>query len=356
VNGISPHQGSYVQTGIAVTIVLYVSADTDHVVVYDGRTGEEVAQVTGERSPWTYVWTSAAGTASPNFRPVSATGETGALIETKYGFDDQPPIIDGLLFEVPAVAQYPVKDRVASAGTMIVVSREDTWVTSTRWSVDGVVVEWFGSLNWSYPPRSTPYVVHVQETDAAGNVGERTFSLTVDAKGPTVTALTPLLNGIRLRGSVVRSSLQASDESGVYRVELVGADALFYPPYAASLPTGKDGPLRLTWRVQDTVGNVTVVRRTVNVDNTKPQATFMKAPKNTAKVQGIVEVMAAADDKSGVARVQLLVNGKVIATDTTAAPHFSVDTTKYGKTLKVQLRAYDKAGNVATTATRTWYR
>jgi hypothetical protein len=69
-----------------------------------------------------------------------------------------------------------------------------------------------------------------------------------------------------------------------------------------------------------------------------------------------VTVTASASDKSGVARVQLLVNGKVVATDTTAAYHFTVNTSTYGKTLKVQLRAYDEAGNVTTTSARTWYR
>jgi hypothetical protein len=48
----------------------------------------------------------------------------------------------------------------------------------------------------------------------------------------------------------------------------------------------------------------------------------------------------------------VLINGKDVA-----APYsFSVNTTKYGRSIKVQLRAYDKAGNVTTSATRTWHR
>jgi hypothetical protein len=53
-------------------------------------------------------------------------------------------------------------------------------------------------------------------------------------------------------------------------------------PYVASLPAGKDGPLTLTWRVYDRVGNVTVVRRTVIVDNAG--AAVAKPPKNRARV------------------------------------------------------------------------
>ena len=57
-------------------------------------------------------------------------------------------------------------------------------------------------------------------------------------------------------------------------------------------------------------------------------------------------VTAKATDRFGVARVQLLVNGKVVATDTKAGYRFTVEPEKYGKRFTVLLRAYDKAGNV----------
>ncbi|GLW30054.1 Ig-like domain-containing protein [Actinoplanes regularis] len=180
--------------------------------------------------------------------------------------------------------------------------------------------------------------------DAAGNWGERTFSVMVHATGPSATSV------------LVRSSLQAGDEAAVHLAELVGAPLDGEPPYDASLPAGGDGPHTLTWRVQDKVGNTTVVKRTVTVDNTRAKVAFASAPKNTAKVIGTVEVTASASDKYGVARVQLLVNGKVVATDTKAAYRFSADTRKYGKAIKIQLRAYDRAGNVSATSTHTWCR
>jgi Big-like domain-containing protein len=43
--------------------------------------------------------------------------------------------------------------------------------------------------------------------------------------------------------------------------------------------------------------------------------------------------------------VQLLVNGKMVATDNDAAYSFTLNTKKY-----------DKAGNATTTAARTWHR
>ena len=44
------------------------------------------------------------------------------------------------------------------------------------------------------------------------------------------------------------------------------------------------------------------------------------------------------------------------ATDTTSGYSFAIATPRYGKTLKVQLRAYDRAGNSYTTPSRTWRR
>jgi hypothetical protein len=437
---ISPFPGSYVRTGVAVTIELRVTEGIDHVVVYDGRTGEELAQLTGEpRMPWRYVWTSVAGSVSPNFKPVSTSGEAGALLKTNYGFDDERPVVDSLFFSFPG-GTFPVSGRVGPVGTLNYGVQEHTWTINDVWSIDGVIIPEMDEGKWSYPPRSEPYLVRIQVMDGAGNWGERTFSLTVDATGPSVTSVAPA-NGTRVRGSLVHSSLQASDESGVYLAELIGAYEDVNPPYAASLPAGKDGPRTLTWRVQDKVGNITmvertvtvdntgpmvtwagpangalvrgtritsgvkatdssgvskaqlsgtsadttapysstiaagkdgtrtltwtvwdrlgnttVVRRTVTVDNTKAKVTFAKAPKNKAKVKGTVKLTASASDRNGVARVQLLVNGKVVATDTKAAYQFSVNTKKYSQSIKIQLRAYDKAGNVTTTPTRTWYR
>jgi hypothetical protein len=441
---LSPRPDSYVRTGVDVTIEMRVNADTDHVVVYDGATGGQLARITGDPqkpwAPWRYVWKSAAGSVSPDFKAVSTSGATGPLLKTGYGFDDQPPVVDGLFFEFPGRTAAVVDGRVGPSGTLYYSIQENTWTINDIWSVDGVVIPETNKRKWSYPPRSEPYLLRIQVMDGAGNWGERTFSLTVDATGPSVTSVTPE-NGARVRGSQIHSSLHATDEAGVYFAELAGVSPDLAAPYAASLPAGKDGPRTLTWRVQDNVGNTTTVartvtvdntgpavtwtgpannglirgtritstihasdasgvlkaqltgaspdpaapysstitagkdgtrtltwtvwdrlgnttmtRRTVTVDNTKARIAFAKAPKNNAKVKAAVTVTAAASDSNGISRVQLRINGKVVATDTKTAYRFSINTAKYGKKLKVQLRAYDKAGNVATTSTRTWYR
>jgi hypothetical protein len=58
---------------------------------------------------------------------------------------------------------------------------------------------------------------------------------------------------------------------------------------------------------------------------------------------------SAASDRNGVGRVQLFVNGKVVATDVKAGYAFALNPKKYGKNFTVQLRAYDRAGTARTT-------
>jgi hypothetical protein len=108
--------------------------------------------------------------------------------------------------------------------------------------------------------------------------------------------------------------------------------------------------------VTDKLGNTTVARRVVTNDTVAPALKLTKAPKNNAKLTKNTTLAASASDRNGVAKVQMLVNGKVVATDTKAGYSFTLNPKKYGKTFTVQLRAYDKAGNVKTLGKRTYRR
>ncbi|MEV6602378.1 Ig-like domain-containing protein [Actinoplanes sp. NPDC051346] len=118
----------------------------------------------------------------------------------------------------------------------------------------------------------------------------------------------------------------------------------------------QDGKHTLTFELTDLAGNTGVSRRTVYIDNTIPTIAVTKAPKNKAKLTKKVTLKAKANDRYGVAKVQLLVNGKVAATDTKAGYQFTLNPKKYGKKFTVELRAYDKAGNVRYSPKRTYRR
>ena len=87
-----------------------------------------------------------------------------------------------------------------------------------------------------------------------------------------------------------------------------------------------------------------------NADHTAPTVS-LTAPTNGATVSGTVTMTASASDDVGVARVEFLVDGAVVATDTAApwsAAWNSSAATNGGHTLAA--RAYDAAGNAATSA------
>jgi archaellum component FlaF (FlaF/FlaG flagellin family) len=135
----------------------------------------------------------------------------------------------------------------------------------------------------------------------------------------------------------------------------IGRDAT--APYAVKYNSGKrNGTVKAQWRVYDRAGNSAVYNRSLIADNAAPKVKITSGPKNGAKVKGTVTVKASASDASGINRVELLINGKVVAKDTTSGYSFKIKVSKYGKKIKVQLRAVDKVGNTATTTTRTWKR
>ncbi|ALK99774.2 peptidase S8 [Massilia sp. WG5] len=86
----------------------------------------------------------------------------------------------------------------------------------------------------------------------------------------------------------------------------------------------------------------------VPADTTAPTAS-LAAPLAGSTVSGAVPVTVNASDNVGVARVDLVVNGTVVATDTTAPFSFSWDSTGVanGK-VSVSAVAYDAAGNAGS--------
>jgi hypothetical protein len=112
----------------------------------------------------------------------------------------------------------------------------------------------------------------------------------------------------------------------------------------------------ITFQTRDKAGNTTVLRRSLYIDSQKPSVGFKSAPKNNAKPRKAVTVSATAMDNLGVNRVQLLVNGKMAATDMKAGYSFKLNPKMHGNKFTVRLRAYDHAGNAVTSAKRTYQR
>ncbi|BCY04978.1 Ig-like domain-containing protein [Actinoplanes sp. L3-i22] len=197
-------------------------------------------------------------------------------------------------------------------------------------------------------------------TDTLGNKRVVNGVVKVDTEGPTATGYRPA-HKAHVGASFYAQLLGVTDVVGFASVELsVNGKSLGSSPYVAyAFPVttgGANGYVSLTWKVTDKFGNSRIYNQLVIADNTGPTITITKAPANKAKVKGTVNVSLKATDFSGISRVEMLVNGKVVARDTHSAYLLSVNTAKQSKTMKIQIRAYDKMGNVRYASTRTWYR
>jgi hypothetical protein len=245
------------------------------------------------------------------------------------------------------------------------VGAEDTSLTNIDLIIDGQVVSSSGfnrrSLTWPGAEKLTgTFALTFKATDEAGHTSQVTRTVRVDNTPPKIAAVTPA-NKTLVRGTFTATASGVTDASGITEVyllvngEFAARDTS--APYRFPVKTGtRTGALRLEWIAYDAVGNMTSVYRTINADNRAPTVSITKAPKNKAKVKGKITVRVAAKDTNGIARVELLVNGKIVATDKTAAYALTVNTAKLAKKMKVQVRAYDKAGNSVVSASRTWYR
>jgi subtilisin family serine protease len=86
--------------------------------------------------------------------------------------------------------------------------------------------------------------------------------------------------------------------------------------------------------------------------DTTPPTVSITSPANSSSVSGIVPVSIQAADNVGVARVDLVVNGTVVASDSTAPFSFSWDSTGTPNGMaNLVANAYDAAGNLGQSTT-----
>jgi hypothetical protein len=185
-------------------------------------------------------------------------------------------------------------------------------------------------------------------------------ALRTDSAKPATSFRFPVEQAL-VRGTVTVGA-RAADDTGVRTVQLlvggrvVASDTT--SPYAFRWPAAAyHGPVTLTLRAYDLAGHVTLARRTVLVDNTAPAVVVARAPATgTRGIRGTAYVTARATDANGVSRLELLVNGRLVQRFAGSLKQFAVPTARYGRVLRVQVRAYDRAGNARCTPARTWYR
>jgi len=339
--------GNTVVHGITKITGTALSDDVAEIAIMRGDV--KVSQVTA--APWELAWdTTKAGLHGEVTLQVTDRAGNVTRYNRYYHVDNVGPNVD-FFWDVP---------NVVHAGVVCLCPwiRDRSGVDRVEWWIDGALRSTSkGDFTYDVGRSSRTTMLKIRAWDVNGYASTTDVPLTVDADAPKLVSAAPA-NGTLVRGTSVAASLRLSDVSGVeYATPVSGYTPTdFTSPYTGRFKLGKDGKLTLKWWVTDYWDQGKYVYQTVVVDNTKPKLTVTKGPKNGAKVKSSVKVQAAASDKNGIAKVQLLINGKVVATDSTAAYKFTINTKKYGKKFTVKLRAYDKAGNATTTTTRTWHR
>jgi thermitase len=185
-----------------------------------------------------------------------------------------------------------------------------------------------------------------------------------DTTPPTATLTSPAA-GSTVSGSVL-VQVAASDNVGVTSVNLgvdgvsVGNDAVAPYTFSWSTATVANGTHTLTVSSSDAAGNTATTSTTVTVSNfsdSTPPAVSITSPAAGARVSTNVSVYVSATDNTGVAKVELYVDGSLTASST-SAPF----TTKWNARKAaagahiIQCKAYDASGNVGVSASVTVYK
>ena len=185
-----------------------------------------------------------------------------------------------------------------------------------------------------------------------------------DTVAPSVSLTAPG-SGSTVSGPV-NVTATASDNVGVSKVEffidnvLVGTDAASPYAYAWNSAAATNGTHVLVAKAHDAAGNTATsgsatVTVTGGISDTTPPTVSITFPTAGATVAGAVTITAVASDDIGVTRVEFLIDGAVVGQGVSARQagpfEFSWNTTTWATGAHtLETRAYDAAGNVASSA------
>ncbi len=182
-----------------------------------------------------------------------------------------------------------------------------------------------------------------------------------DTTAPAVAFAQPT-NGSTLSGFATVTA-NATDNVQVdhvtFAVNGVAVTTIYASPYSFSWDTtsAANGAATLQATAVDSSGNATTTSVSVTVNNVSPNTSDTMPPTVSitsptgGKVGNSFTVAAQASDNVGVTKVALYVDGKLIASDSSAPWSFSVNSRKWvSGTHTLMCKAYDAAGNVGSSA------
>jgi len=196
------------------------------------------------------------------------------------------------------------------------------------------------------------YTIKLVVHDKVGNYASTSVSVIVDNTEPIIEIRNPIdgtylkdICNITVYGydiNMDRMELRI-DESILETLTVCGTQVLTWNTTA--LP---DGLYTLSLTAHDEAGNSIETAITVTVDNSLPSAS-VTSPTNGDCVRGVCLINLAGHD-ANLDRVELYIGGRLVDTWTTnGAQTYNWNTTAYSDDCySVELKVYDKAGNMAT--------
>lgn len=181
-----------------------------------------------------------------------------------------------------------------------------------------------------------------------------------DTNPPSVSITTPT-SGAIVSGTVTVSAL-AFDDVGVTSVDFLldgvvqASDSTAPYEWSWNTTASSNGSYALSARAHDAATNSAVsapISVSVNNDVTPP-AVSIATPAAGSTVSGTVAITASASDASGIAEVEIWVDGALRTSDATSPYGWTWDTTTFANgSHSMYAKARDGVGNVATSATIT---
>ncbi len=156
------------------------------------------------------------------------------------------------------------------------------------------------------PLQDGPLTLKMVAKDKGGNVAEKSITIVVSNRGPTISIAAPG-EGATVSGAVIITASASAQAGSIAKLELkdppagVGADQLpAADGFAASWDTTRspEGVVQLTFHAEDTLGGVTDTTITVNVDNVALGTVSVNVSVG-APIAGATVKLVAIDDSTG---------------------------------------------------------
>jgi subtilisin family serine protease len=356
----APAPGALVGKNVPFTATTTNDAAVASLAFYDGTSQYAVVP----SPPWTTTWNPS--TSGSHSLTVQVTDRKGRVTTS-------PAVVVTADVTAPTVSLTAPANNATVTGIVAVTATAGDNTAVAR-------VELYDGATLLATVASSPYATawdtstatlgaHTLRARAYDTVGNATDSAPInvtvttapppDTTPPTVAITAPGAGAV-VTGTVTWSAT-ASDNVGVTKVELrdgaTVVTTLTASPYTFSWSTSSvaTGAHTLTATAYDAAGNrTTSASCPITIDRTAPTVS-LTAPASGATVSGTVTVSATAADNTSVARVEFYRDGStLLAIDTTSPYSISWDTTTLAAgSHALTAKAYDAAGNVTTSASRS---